>query len=334
MKEKSEEIKELLNKYLNNTHTPEELSALVNFIETSDDLVLFDEIAFDQWEEIKRKITVPDKERKKVLKKEARRIVNKSGEVLLSGERLQILTKAAAVLLIIIVIPVLIYNGQKIFFSNKTKEDYITTIIKPGEKKNLILSDETQVILNSESKFEIPKKFQANVRKVSLQGEAFFKVTHINDRPFIVSSDKVSVKVMGTSFNMKNYNDEKFMYVTLTTGKVAVTIGQNKKVVLLMPNEQLIIDKYSGSYRKIYVDANKYSLWTKGTLYFNSTPISKVVKIISRWYGKTIILNDTADHYLISGEHDNKSLNAVLQAISFSTGLKYKQIDDHIIVYK
>lgn len=333
---KNKEIEKLLKKYIENRYSPEEFSALINYFETSDDGLLFDEIAFDQWVEINEKFCQPDEVKSVELKKEALNIIRNQKEISNSANNKILLSFAriAAMILLLISLPIITYYGWKTFTNKKQVEEYIATIIKTGKKQDLILADGTQVMMNSESKLISPKKFQGKTRKITLQGEAFFKVTHDKSNPFIVTSDKVTVKVLGTSFNVKDYRNDEYVYITVTTGKVAVFIGGQKSNILLMPNEQLVINKATGSYQKLIVNADKYNMWTKGALYFKSTPISEVVKTISRWYGKDIVLKDTIDNHFISGEHDNKSLEAVLEAINFSTGLKYKQINNQIILFK
>lgn len=93
--------------------------------------------------------------------------------------------------------------------------------VKKGEKKYLLLPDGTEVWLNSESTLSFPKEFTAIERAVDLQGEAFFKVTKNPDHPFIISSPRTTTKVLGTRFNLRDYQNEEKSELVVEEGKVS-----------------------------------------------------------------------------------------------------------------
>ena len=141
------------------------------------------------------------------------------------------------------------------------------------------------------------------------------------------------VKVLGTSFNVKAYQEDELMAVSVRTGKVEVDMPES--VMRLLPNEQIIVNNTNGEILKKNEDAQKVTAWLQGGLYFNRTPISSVIHDLERMYNQAIVLdpNSVFDDY-IYGEHDNKSLEVVLNAIQYSTGIRYRTEGNRIVLYK
>lgn len=109
--------------------------------------------------------------------------------------------KVAAVILIT-------FLGTKAFFDGKDDPVNMQTVIVPaGQRAELLLADGTKVWLNSRSKLKFPDRFQKDARKVELDGEGYFEVTHQEEAPFTVHTSKYDVKVLGTEFNVKAYKD-------------------------------------------------------------------------------------------------------------------------------
>ena len=108
-----------------------------------------------------------------------------------------------------------------------------------------------------------------------------------------------------------------------------------ESVMRLLPNEQIIVNNTNGEILKKNEDTQKVTAWLQGGLYFNRTPISSVIHDLERMYNQEIVLdpNVVFDDY-IYGEHDNKSLEAVLNAIQYSTGIRYRKEESRIVLYK
>ena len=114
-----------------------------------------------------------------------------------------------------------------------------------GQRVSLTLSDGTKVWLNSHSKFTYPARFSSKERDVKLEGEGFFEVAHNEKSPFVVHADLLHVKVLGTKFNVRAY-DEEPSSITLAEGKVEVATNDNEHKVTLKPNEQVTYSKKGG----------------------------------------------------------------------------------------
>ena len=99
------------------------------------------------------------------------------------------------------------------------------------------------------------------------------------------------------------------------------------------PNEHLSVNKIDGNVSKETIQENNYIKWIQGSLYFNKEPIREVIKTINRTYNRKVILQCKNRDYKITGTHDNKSIEAVIEAICFTTGLHSRQEGDNIIIY-
>ncbi|MCQ4875835.1 FecR family protein [Butyricimonas paravirosa] len=162
---------------------------------------------------------------------------------------------------------------------------YNTLRIPRGGEYSITLSDGTVVYMNSESELRYPVKFVGNERKVFLSGEAYFDVTSDKDHPFLVELKKSVVKVLGTSFDIRAYEDEDVVMTTLVRGKVAFLSGDKK--VILNPGEQGILDQ-TGEMEKRGVDTYLYTAWKEGVFAFQQERLEEIMKIVSRWYNVNV----------------------------------------------
>lgn len=163
-------------------------------------------------------------------------------------------------------------------------EDVQSTLQTPKAGQYIVvLADGTKVTLNAESKLSYPTNFIASERRVTLSGEAFFEVSKTADkRKFIVETKNQTTEVLGTKFNIQAYEDEKQTITTLAEGLVRIQDKASKKVLLLQPNEQTILDESGLS--KSNIDADAAIGWAKGYFYFDKNNAREVVQQIARWY--------------------------------------------------
>jgi ferric-dicitrate binding protein FerR (iron transport regulator) len=212
---------------------------------------------------------------------------------------------------------------------------WYTHYVAPGATKKISLADGSRILLNAGSSFSYPETFGEDRRIVQLEGEAFFEIVKSPGIPFIVQIKDAEIEVLGTSFNVKAYEEDSSVSVTVETGKVRVSTHDNT-MVQLAPSEHLVIDKSRREVHKYRENVTEAKAWIKGGLYFNKTPIRDVINELMRHYNCIIVFGDgekIPDEY-ISGSHDNKSLDAVLTSIRYATGIKYRKENDGIILYK
>ncbi|MEB2775342.1 FecR family protein [Algoriphagus sp. D3-2-R+10] len=189
-----------------------------------------------------------------------------------------------------------------------------------GQKYRFKLDDGTIVHLNSESSVEYPETFDSSRRVIRMKGEAFFNVAKDKDRPFIIETEDNQVKVIGTSFNLKNR--EKFE-LALEEGKVEVE-GETGEVISLLPNEMLIKTK-DGDVSMTTFDPMEVFGWKEQYLIFKDDSFEEVVDKIEAWFGVQIISKITVESdWSYSGKYHDKPLSQVLDGISISSEFDYK----------
>lgn len=154
------------------------------------------------------------------------------------------------------------------------------------------LADGTKVMLGAGSKLTYPQKFSGSNREVKLSGQAFFNVSPDKSHPFIVKTKKMDVTVMGTSFEIFSYDNDKEVEAVLLTGKVKVAISDNKKlegkIYTLAPNEKLTYSEEEGV-NLTNIDADAYSGWRKGKrMSFKNETLQMILNRLEKWYGQRI----------------------------------------------
>ena len=161
--------------------------------------------------------------------------------------------------------------------------------IPRGETFKVVLSDGTEVLLNSDSRLSYPTVFKGKERVVSLEGEAYFNVTKNTEHPFIVKSGNVQVRVLGTEFNMCSYTPDN-VRVTLIEGKVAVSDTCSLQTVEMKPGQsaQLVSD---GTFAVDEVDTETFLYWKEGFFYFDDVALVDMMKEIGKEFRNSEIMN-------------------------------------------
>lgn len=246
------------------------------------------------------------------------------------NEWVLIMQRIAALFLL----PVLIYAGYvttRNFSLKKLQEEQVvmqTITSSQGMVSQFVLADGTKVWLNSGSQLQFPTQFIKEKREVKLIGEAFFEVAKNEKQPFRVNARDLNIDVLGTKFNVINYNDDSQTEVILVEGKVklAVETGQSKKEYGTMHPGQRSV--YKEDMQKIYaeeVDVDKYIAWRDGNLIFRNDNMEDVVKRLSRWFNVEIVINDTEiKSYVYKATFRDENLIQVLNLLKISAPIDYK----------
>lgn len=169
------------------------------------------------------------------------------------------------------------YQGD----SSVVEERYNTLRVPRGGEYSITLSDGTIVYLNAESELRYPVKFVGEDRRVYLSGEAYFDVVHDKAHPFVVDVKNSTVRVLGTSFDVRAYADEDEVLTTLVQGSVRFSAG--KESVIWEPGEQVVLDK-SGRLETREVDTYLYTAWKDGVFAFKRQRLEEIMKVVARWY--------------------------------------------------
>ncbi|HJA16171.1 MAG TPA: DUF4974 domain-containing protein [Candidatus Butyricimonas faecavium] len=215
--------------------------------------------------------------------------------------------------------------------SSVVEEHYNTLRVPRGGEYSITLSDGTVVYLNSESELRYPVKFVGEDRRVYLSGEAYFDVTQDKAHPFIVDVKNSTVRVLGTSFDVRAYADENEVLTTLVQGSVRFSAGN--KSVILKPGEQAVLDK-SGRVENRKVDTYLYTAWKEGFFVFEDEGLEDILSRLSRWYDVDVFYgSEKVKEYHFTGHMEKyENIEVILNAISKMVGVHFTIKDRTVVV--
>jgi ferric-dicitrate binding protein FerR (iron transport regulator) len=216
-----------------------------------------------------------------------------------------------------------------------------------------MLPDGSGVWLNAGSKLNYKKAFDGKTREVELTGEAFFDVAKDPERPFIIHTSKMDVKVLGTQFNVKAYELDKNFETSLIKGSVEISVlADPGKKYLLKPNQKLVLAKDIVASRSAIkkngaagvqikeltylagTNADIESSWTRNILSFEDEPFSEVAKKMERWYDVKFEFKDKRwENEFLKGSFEKESLDQAMNALKFTTGFNFSIKDKIISIY-
>ena len=210
-------------------------------------------------------------------------------------------------------------NGQLVYNSIHEKPAgiaYNTLVTPRGGQYQVVLPDGSKVWLNAASSLRFPTSFTGKDREVELKGEAYFEVAKDAGKPFKVNVNDIAVTVLGTSFNIMAYPDEKAVKTTLQEGAIKVMRGS--KGILLHPGQQARTEE-AGLKLIRDVDMEEVTAWKNGLFKFNGADIETVMRQLSRWYNVDIVYQGTKTSNSFSGIISrNTNISNVLKILEYS----------------
>ena len=187
---------------------------------------------------------------------------------------------AAAALLALVVC------GEYLFLRSRyERTPSVCLVTAQGSKGEFTLPDGTRVWLNGDSRLSYPETFDAEARRVRLDGEAFFQVRHDASHPFVVDMEVMQVEVLGTEFDARHRTGTRYAETVLRSGSVRVLTPDRKSPVLLRPDERVLFDTQTGRIAVSEVSAGDYCSWTARRLVFTNKSLSAILVNLERWYG-------------------------------------------------
>ena len=185
------------------------------------------------------------------------------------------------------------------------------------------LSEGSRVTVNSNSKLTYPKNFEKDKREVKLSGEAFFEVAKDPSRPFIINAGDIRVEVLGTSFNVRAYENQEQVEVTVSTGKVAVFALDNPEDrVVLVKGQKAIFYKSSTKIESTLNDNINFASWKTKEIIFEDTPMPDVIRIINEIYKSDLkLVGEQLKECPVTTTFDNQSLESVLKVLESTLDL-------------
>lgn len=276
-----------INRYLNDDVSLEEWNEVVDWLETDEGHPLLSQF-------MDKDINVIANEENKQLVDHEVPTERMKARFLSAIQRPQkkfVWLKVAAV-----AVPFILLVGSVFFLSDRlgifTQPEYASIEVPCGENLQVILQDGTLVHLNSASKIRYPKNFGLFSRKIELSGEAYFKVVKDKQRPFIVDLKGVCIRVLGTQFNVKAYEDDPIIQVMLDEGNVRLEDRIDKKYSL-KSGEFADYDRRTGICQITRVkDKDAVSGWRSHNLNFYRVPLSKILMTLERQYDVNFQVHD------------------------------------------
>jgi ferric-dicitrate binding protein FerR (iron transport regulator) len=196
-----------------------------------------------------------------------------------------------------------------------------------GQREETGLSDGSVVYVNGDSEFEYPTTFDENSRAVKLKGEAFFEIVEDASKPFTIATNQLDVKVLGTSFNVYAYPDKTIEEVSVATGKVVVSIKQNKEEYILVAGDHLSYDHKNGKVTITKDLKQNAQAWRTGVLTFDSVPLTTVFQTLEKHFDLSISLanKELSNCPFTVPAFKNANQEVVLETIKTVFGMELKK---------
>ena len=218
---------------------------------------------------------------------------------------------------------------------NEFNVKQISISTKNNEKKQVVLADGTKVWLNENSELKYPEKFNNEIRNISLIGEAYFEVKRNVNQPFIINAESIEIEVLGTSFNINNYIQNKNAVVSVSSGKVAVRdLKKNANEIILGKDQKGTFIKKDNQLNKSENDDINYLSWKTGKLHFVNNTLTETLNILTKYYKKQFKLKDEnlGNSIKFNAVFDNQPLDETLEVISATLGVSFNKSDNVILV--
>ncbi|HWW42119.1 MULTISPECIES: FecR family protein [Pedobacter] len=214
-----------------------------------------------------------------------------------------------------------------------TSDKINTLTTANGETYILTLPDKSKVWMNAASSLTYSTSLnQHGIRKVQLQGEAYFEIFKDKAHPFVVQTNKQEIEVLGTHFNVNSYNDEPGIETTLMEGSVKITSGRFQKI--LKPGEQAI--NKGNSMAVNHVDVQTVVDWKNGDFNLDKVNFKVAMRKIARWYDVEIIYDASITDDMETGGWVSRgsNLSSILKLIESSGLVHFKVEGRKVYVYK
>jgi ferric-dicitrate binding protein FerR (iron transport regulator) len=219
--------------------------------------------------------------------------------------------------------------------SKHTEEISQVIFSSPNAVSNVILPDSSVVTLNTGSTLTYETDYNKNIRKVRLEGEAFFDVCPDAGKAFIVSTDRVEVKVLGTVFNVSAYPENAEIITSLISGSVQLDNKEAEPICHLQPGQSAVYDKKTAGIEIDYYEPEYAIGWMTGKLLFRKKTFADICKALEKKFNCSIeVKNEEIHKKLFTGKFLNgETLPEILSIIQINIPFRYKTESNHITIY-
>lgn len=254
--------------------------------------------------------------------------------------------------LALVAVALLLFNEQETELVQQKQSNIVMT--RPGSRTRLVLPDGTTVLLNASSKLTYENDFREKERRVYLDGEAFFDVAKDESRPFIINTPAMSVKVLGTSFNVRSYTGDGKAEAVLIRGKIEVQVkNRPQERYLLSSYEKLSLTeppalKKPGreitAPKALTISSVNFwgqdstvaeTAWIDNRLIFSGETLADLAVRMERWFDVRITVTGTRlQQFRMTGSFRNETLEEALKAISLIAGCRYRLKGHEALLYE
>lgn len=241
--------------------------------------------------------------------------------------------RVAAVALVLIIPFAAYWQGKQ-----AVKQNFADMIVEApmGAHTKLYLPDGTLVWLNAGSKIVYSQGFGVDDRRLRLEGEGYFEVTKNEELPFRIKTEELSLQVLGTKFNFRNYPDDEEVTVNLLEGKVALQNGVREMPELyLIANEKMVLNKVTGQMVKSCARADKANVWINDELFFDEELLEDIAKKLMRSYNVKIEVADSLRDKRFYGSFgiSGNTIDKILDVMVSTRQMNYKIENGVYILY-
>lgn len=239
------------------------------------------------------------------------------------------------------------------YYYTSMHEPLVAKFTSKGEKSTFMMEDGTRVTLNADSRLEYAANFPQESREVYLTGEAFFDVHSDAQKPFIIHTNKMDIKVLGTAFNVKSYPNETSTEATLLKGAIEVTVADNpSEKIILKPSQKLVVNNYDSTKKRsvalkdvvpalttmTYFQQKDTVImetsWLQNKLVFQDEDFETLARRMERWYNISIRFNKTGMKQLrFTGILEGETVAEAFSALHLTEDFKYRIEDSTIVIY-
>ncbi len=272
-------------------------------------------------------------------------------------KRFRTVSKVAASILVLISLG---FIARTQYIQTHETVQYCTISTPLGSKSNVTLPDGTQVMLNAGSQLKFPRNFSGKTREVFLTGEGFFDVTKNKKKPFLVQTSDITIKVLGTAFNVKSYPEEGTIETTLIRGAVTISgrgperakmeklyLKPDQKATFIRKTGKIMDDGSLGQYANSNVNRKEQLIlndkvntelemaWMNNKLIFKNETFESLIVKLERWYNVDIQVTDKDFlKYHYDGVIENETINEVMEIIKPTMNFNYTINHNKIVISK
>lgn len=245
-------------------------------------------------------------------------------------------TKIAAVFIGAIILVTFFYLAKEVPVQEKTVMQKL--YVPAGQRAELTLSDGTKVWLNAKTTLTFPDRFSTHQRNVTLNGEAYFDVTRNEKAPFIIQTEKYNVKVLGTEFNVRAYDDDTIepFETALVNGSIEIESMDHSVKKLLQPKEKAYLKNGQLQIGTI-TEFNQY-LWKEGLICFDDNSLAEIFKKLDFYYNTPVKIENKKilDQRYTGKFRSSDGIEHILKTLQLKTNFHYekKEYPDNMIIIK